>query len=128
MLVSIRRVASAGMRKPDRVTPLAGSSIETSGLTCSLMVLFGGDLRLERQPDAELAEHDRSSTRQLAPPCTTGTGNSPPTRKLASLPSLVTRFGSASICSSPWVLQRLDERRQVQVRPEGEDVQCVADC
>src|SRR5258708_1273001 len=34
------------------------------------------------------------------PPCSTGTGNSPPTRKFASLPLVVTRFGSARICST----------------------------
>ena len=37
----------------------------------------------------------------LPPPCSTGTGNSPPTRKLASLPLVVTRFGSARICNTP---------------------------
>ena len=40
----------------------------------------------------------------LAPPCTTGKGYSPPARKLACLPLLATRFGSANICSSPCVL------------------------
>src|SRR5258708_14763308 len=35
---------------------------------------------------------------EFEPPCSTGTGNSPPTRKLASLPLVVTRFGSARIC------------------------------
>ena len=38
----------------------------------------------------------------LPPPCKTGTGNSPPTRKLASLPLVVTRLGSARIWRTPW--------------------------
>ena len=35
----------------------------------------------------------------LDPACTTGKGNSPPARKLASLPVWVSRLGSARICS-----------------------------
>src|SRR5579863_603906 len=35
---------------------------------------------------------------EVAPPCTIGTGNWPPTRKFASLPLVVTRLGSARIC------------------------------
>src|ERR1700677_187283 len=36
---------------------------------------------------------------EFAPPCKTGIGNSPPTKKLASLPSLVIRVGSSKVCS-----------------------------
>src|ERR1700734_3704112 len=36
---------------------------------------------------------------EFAPPCSTGIGNSPPTRKLASLPLLVIRVGSSKVCS-----------------------------
>src|ERR1700691_397679 len=36
---------------------------------------------------------------EFAPPCKTGMGNSPPTRKLASLPLLVIRVGSSQVCS-----------------------------
>src|SRR5580658_1111659 len=35
----------------------------------------------------------------LEPPCTTGTGNSPPDMKLAGLPFIARTFGSARICS-----------------------------
>ena len=34
-------------------------------------------------------------------PCAIGTGNSPPARKLASLPLSATRFGSARLWNSP---------------------------
>ena len=43
-----------------------------------------GNRRLEVQPDTELLELDRSPC--PVPPWTTGTGNSPPARKLASWP------------------------------------------
>src|SRR5579872_4448598 len=42
-----------------------------------------------------------------APPWGTGTGNSPPTRKLASLPLVATRFGSARICKTPLLSKSL---------------------
>ena len=56
--VSARRVVSAGMRKPDSVTPLLKSSELTSGLHLQPDHV-AGDRRLEVQPDAELLEHDR---------------------------------------------------------------------
>ena len=68
---------------PDSVTPLAKSSELTSGLHFQANHV-AGDRRREVQPDAELLEHDRHRCR--VPPCTTGTGNSPPARKLASWP------------------------------------------
>ena len=100
--VSIRRVASAGIVKPDKLTPFAGSSADTSGLTCILIVWFSviSGLNDRRMPNSR---NITETALEPPPPCTIGTGNSPPTRKLASLPSVVTRLGSASICSKPWL-------------------------
>ena len=78
--VSMRRLASAGMLKPDRTTPLARSMVETSGLTCILMVLRA----VTRGRNVSLMPNSRNmivTAPALAPPCTTGTGNSPPTWK-----------------------------------------------
>ena len=62
--------------------PLLKSSELTSGRTLQANQV-AGDRRREVQPDAELLELDR----HLADaPCTIGTGNSPPARKLASWP------------------------------------------
>ena len=82
--VSVRRVDRAGMRKPFNTTALPKSSVLTSGLT----------LRLTRSPLTVGVKFRRTpnslnltETARLAPePCATGTGNSPPARKLASLP------------------------------------------
>src|SRR3954447_15006069 len=41
------------------------------------------------------------------PPCAIGIGNSPPARKLASLPLSATRFGSARLWKSPFVCNAL---------------------
>ncbi len=51
--VSARRVFSAGMRKPERMTPLLKSSELTSGLQLEANHV-AGDRRPERQADAEL--------------------------------------------------------------------------
>ena len=80
--VSARRVVSAGMRKPSSVMPLAKSSALTSGRTFRRMTspaMVG--LKFRRMPNS-------LNTTVTAPvaPCTTGTGNSPPARKLASWP------------------------------------------
>ena len=80
-----RRAASSapGMRKPPSVTPFAKSSVLTSGRTLQADHV-AGDRRREVQPDAELLELRSSPAPVL--PWTTGTGNSPPARKLASWP------------------------------------------
>ena len=65
---------------------------------------------------------------RLAPePCATGTGNSPPARKLASLPLSATRFGSARLWNRPLLLHRPDHRAQVVLLAEEEQVQEVAE-
>ncbi len=91
------------MVNPLSTTPAAGSSVETSGRTCILMVLCPviRGVNVRRMPNSR---NMTVTAPTPAPPCTTGTGNSPPTRKLASLPSVATRFGSARICSTPCVL------------------------
>ena len=100
--VSVRRVDSAGTRKPERLTPLAKSSELTSGLT----------LRLIRSPFRTVGVNDSRTpnslntivTAVLLPPaCATGYGYSPPARKLASLPLLAMRFGSARLWNRPLV-------------------------
>ncbi len=51
--VSARRTMSAGIRKPDSVTPLAKSSELTSGFTCSRMTspaIVG--LKVSRMPNS----------------------------------------------------------------------------
>ena len=98
--VSVRRVESDGTRKPSMVTPLAKSSVLTSGITfrstCPPPVIVGVNRR--RTPNSLKT----IVTDWLAPPpWTTGYGNSPPARKLASFPSCVTRFGSARLSKSP---------------------------
>gem|GEM_PF-6015565 len=97
--VSMRRVESAGMVKPAIVTEFARSMVETSGFTyiriVSCPVISG--LNVSRMPNSL---NMMVTAPTFAPPCTTGSGNSPPTRKLASLPLVATRFGSARICNN----------------------------
>src|SRR4051794_28259097 len=98
--VSILRVDSAGIRNPETVTPFAGSMVDTSGFTCSFTVPWPvicgrNDSRIPN------SRYWTVTAPAADPPWTTGTGNSPPARKLASLPFVATRFGSARICNSP---------------------------
>ena len=60
--VSARRVVSAGIRKPEIVTPLLKSSALTSGLTCS-RITSPAIVGLKFKPDAELLEDDRHRAR-----------------------------------------------------------------
>ena len=71
---------SAGIRNPPRLTPLAKSSALTSGVTFNRMTspaIVGVNVR--RMPNSL-----NSIVTVPVAPCTTGTGNSPPARKLAS--------------------------------------------
>src|SRR5262249_43915246 len=80
--VSARRVVSAGMRNPFSVTPLVKSSVLTSGRTLRRIVspaIVG--LKFRRTPNSL-----KITVTVPVAPCTTGTGNSPPARKLASCP------------------------------------------
>ena len=98
--VSVRRLISAGMRKPSRCTPFAKSSVLTSGRTRRRMrspCTTGTKFR--RTPNSL-----NCTVIALPPPgCVTGIGNSPPARKLASLPLSATRFGSARLWNRPRV-------------------------
>ncbi len=99
--VSVRRVDSAGMRKPSSVTALAKSSELTSGFT----------FRWIRSPPSTVGVKFRRTPNSLKmivtalPPvplgCTIGYGYSPPARKLASLPLVAIRFGSARLWNRP---------------------------
>ena len=80
--VSARRVISAGTRKPSSVMPLLKSSALTSGRTFRRITspaIVG--LKFSLTPNS-------LNMIVTAPvlPCATGTGNSPPARKLASWP------------------------------------------
>ena len=78
--VSARRTDSAGMRKPDNVTPLGKSSVLTSGRTLIRMVspaIVG--VKFSRMPNSL---YETVTWPRL--PDTVGTGISPPARKLAS--------------------------------------------
>ena len=80
--VSARRVVSAGIRKPEIVTPLLKSSVLTSGRTFSRMTspaMVG--VKFSRMPNSL-----NCTVTWPVLPATNGTGNSPPARKLASLP------------------------------------------
>ena len=59
----------------------------------------------ELQAHAKFAKLNGDGGDAAAPGCTTGKGNSPPARKLASLPLTATRLGSARICSRFCVLR-----------------------
>ena len=111
-LVSARRVASAGNQ--EAAERHAVGEIDASklpGFRCSLMVLFAVITGVNRRRMPNSLNWTVTAP-AFPPPCRTGTGNSPPTRKLASLPLVVTRFGSARICRMFSALQRLDERAQ----------------
>ena len=81
--VSARRVVSAGIRNPESVMPLLKSSALTSGRTCRRITspaIVG--LKFSRTPNSL----KMTVTVPVELPWTTGTGNSPPARKLASWP------------------------------------------
>ena len=93
--VSVRRVLSAGIRNPFKVIALLKSSVLTSGRT----------FRWTRSPTTVGVKVRRTPNSlnttviEVPPPegCAIGIGNSPPARKLASLPLSATRFGSARL-------------------------------
>ena len=124
--VSVRRVVSAGIRKPSSVIALAKSSALTSGLHLEVDQVAAEHRRREVQPDAELLEHDRDRVAAGAR-CTTGYGNSPPARKLASLPLVAIRFGSARLWKSPLFCSARNDAAEALFRVEDEQVQEVAE-
>jgi hypothetical protein len=107
--------------KPDR-TRRGQVDRETSGLTCNDGV-DAGDLGPERKPDAN-------------PEATLSAHITPPShrhRELAAhqetglLPVAGNQIRLGQHLEQPLCLESLHECRQVQIRPEGEDVQRVAD-
>ena len=104
------RCDSAGIVKPCNVTALAKSSALTSGDTLRSIapdgVIVG--VNVNCTPNGL---NCTVITGDVAPPVDVvvriGNGNEPPARKLASLPSSVTRFGSARICSRFWFCRAL---------------------
>ena len=126
--VSVRRVESAGTRKPStRRRRCAKSSELTSGLT----------LRLIRSPPRTVGVKFRRTPNSLnmivtelraaAPACTTGYGNSPPARKLASLPLIAIRFGSARLWKRPLFCSARTTAPRPVLGVEDEEVQEVAE-
>ena len=84
------------------------------------------DDRREVQADAELLELDGDA--MFAPePWAIGIGNSPPARKLASLPLSATRFGSARLWNRPRCCMRANHHAKVVFLAEDEEVQEVAE-
>ena len=61
------------------------------------------------------------------PDCTTGYGYSPPARKLASLPLVAIRFGSARLWKRPLFDSALHDGAEVFLGVEDEEVQEVAE-
>ena len=99
----------------------------------------GKHRRRERKADAERLPLDRVGGRRLAaappPPtfCTTGTGNSPPARKLAVSPDSAISVGCASVVTAPlrssassWTLKLRAERPE-RARDDPEAVGDRAD-
>ena len=92
-----RRVESPGMAKPLTLTlPISLSSL-TSGATSRRIL---PSPRTSGRKFSRMPNSLYSTVTVLPPPttepCTTGMGNSPPTRKVALSPLIATRFGSAS--------------------------------
>ena len=97
--VSARRVLSEGITKPEMVSPFAKSRVLTSGFTCKWILPFGMMTGVKRRRTPNSLNWIVTEFNP-AVPCTTGNGNSPPARKLASWPFIAIRLGSARICST----------------------------
>ena len=124
--VSVRRVLSAGMRNP--LQHDAVGEVERADLGPHLQVhAVAVHDRREVQPDAEFLVLDGDRQRSRPMPCATGTGNSPPARKLASLPLSATRFGSARLWNCPFVCSALITAPRSCFVVEQEQVQEVAE-
>jgi len=101
----VRRVLSAGIRKPLRTTAFEKSSVLTSGRTFRWTrspVTIG--VKFKRTPNSL---YWTLMAIVLPEPCAIGIGISPPARKLASLPLSATRFGSARLWNMPFVCSAL---------------------
>ena len=102
--VFARRVFRPGIMKPLNFTPLAKSIVETSGSSSnriwSSSRIVG--LKFSRTPYS-LNTTVMAMLPPEPPPWTTGTGNSPPARKLACCPSIAIRLGSARSRKAPCV-------------------------
>ncbi len=85
------------MVKPLMVTPSAESRVETSCRRCILMVLFAVIIGSEDQLDAEFAELNGDGARIRAA-LQNRHRKFAADQEVASLPLVVTRFGSARIC------------------------------
>ena len=89
---------------------LLKSSVLTSGRTlrCTRSPLTIG-VKFRRMPNSL-----NTTLIDVPPPlpCAIGIGNSPPARKLASLPLSATRFGSARLWNRPLVCSALIDRRR----------------
>ena len=101
-VVVARRVIRPGIEKPEMMTDVVLSMALTSGLTTRLM----RSLPITVGVKDRLTPNGLNSTVIVVPPASvswaTGTGNSPPARKLAVSPDRAMRLGSARVLSRPF--------------------------
>jgi hypothetical protein len=97
--VSTRRVRMLGISNPENVSPFAKSREDTSGSTWRRMLplFWMVGVKFRRMPNSF---HVMVTAFDWLP-WMVGNGNSPPARKDACWPSLVTRFGWARLRNSP---------------------------
>ena len=123
--VSARRRAERGNAEPLEQNRVV--EVERADLGPDVQLdAVADDFRREVQPDAELLELNADG--EFEPEaCATGIGNSPPARKLASLPSCATRFGSARLWNRPLDCSALMTPAEAVLEVEEEQVQIVAE-
>ena len=95
-VASVFCVFRAGMVKPPMDTPFALSIVLYSGAT-RMRIVLRGVMTGRNLSLIPYSSYITVTAPEAAPACTTGMGNEPPERKFASCPSVVSRFGSASI-------------------------------
>ena len=123
--VSVRRVVSAGMRKPPSCTAFAKSSVLTSGFTFSWMrspMMVGVKL----ETDAELLEHDRHADVRTRALCDRNrefaTG-----QEACFLAALRDEIRLGQTLEQAARLQRADQQAEVVLLAEHEQVEEVAE-